>query len=311
MAASSYDEALRRVLAHEGGYTNDPSDPGGPTNFGITIFDYRKYVKPGATAADVRAMKADEAKAIYRKRYWDALACDALPSGVDYAVFDYGVNSGVGRAGKVLCRCLGLPEDAAEAQTTAAAAAADCKKLIVAICDERLSFLRSLKTWGVFGRGWGARVAEVKAAALVMAAAQPAPARKSSNSAPHAAAVVTAAAGSTAAAAHASGLSSGALVMLVTVAASAGAVLIYLFACRKDDCMWENVKSWFKHSLTILWARIVAAAGVLLALADGVLADANVNAAIQQAMQPKYIPYYVIGIGVLTELARRRTVGRT
>jgi hypothetical protein len=65
MAASSYEQALRRLLAHEGGYTNHPSDPGGPRNFGITIHDYRKYVKPGATAADVRTMRLEEAKAIY------------------------------------------------------------------------------------------------------------------------------------------------------------------------------------------------------------------------------------------------------
>jgi len=58
MAASSYDEALRRLLAHEGGYTNHPSNPGGPTNFGIPIHDYRKYVKSTATATDVRAIVA-------------------------------------------------------------------------------------------------------------------------------------------------------------------------------------------------------------------------------------------------------------
>ena len=86
MAASTYDGALRRVLAHEGGYTNHPSDPGGPTNFGITIADYRKCVMPNATAADVEAMRLDEAKAIYRTKYWDAMRCDDLPAGVDYAV---------------------------------------------------------------------------------------------------------------------------------------------------------------------------------------------------------------------------------
>ena len=63
MATSTYDDALRRLLVHEGGYSNHPSDPGGPTNFGITIADYRRYVKPDATAADVRAMSVDEAKA--------------------------------------------------------------------------------------------------------------------------------------------------------------------------------------------------------------------------------------------------------
>ena len=111
MAAWTYDEALRRLLAHEGGYTNHPSDPGGPTNFGITIYDYRKYVKPNATAADVRAMTVGEAKAIYRKRYWDAQRCDELPAGVDYAVFDYGVNSGIGRSRKVLQPRGGLTAD--------------------------------------------------------------------------------------------------------------------------------------------------------------------------------------------------------
>ena len=146
-------------------------DPGGPTNFGITIADYRKYVKPDATADDVRAMNVDEAKAIYRSKYWDAMRCDDLPAGLDYAVFDYGVNSGIGRAGKVLRRVLHLP-DAASTLTDAvirAAKAADSKQTIAALCEERLAFLQSLRTWPVFGRGWGRRVAEVKAAALVMA----------------------------------------------------------------------------------------------------------------------------------------------
>src|SRR5512147_2792109 len=137
MAASSYDEALRRLLAHEGGYTNHPSDPGGPTNFGITIYDYRKYVKPDATAADVKAMKLDEAKRIYRAKYWDAQRCDDLPAGVDYAVFDYGVNSGIGRAKKVLQRVAGVAADGVLGDDTMAAVAAhDAKQTIAAICDE-------------------------------------------------------------------------------------------------------------------------------------------------------------------------------
>jgi hypothetical protein len=135
MAASTYDEALRRLLAHEGGYSNHPSDPGGPTNFGITLTDYRRYIKPDATAADVRAMSVDQAKAIYRKRYWDAQRCDDLPAGVDYSVFDYGVNSGIGRSGKVLRRVVGLPADtnAVTDQVLAYARARDPKVLVAAI----------------------------------------------------------------------------------------------------------------------------------------------------------------------------------
>lgn len=171
MAVSSYDEALRRLLAHEGGYTNHPSDPGGPTNFGITVYDYRRYAKPNATAADVRAMKLDEAKAIYRAKYWAAQRCDELPAGVDYSIFDYGVNSGVGRSGKVLRRIVGLSDTTPVItdQVLRAVAMRDPKAIIIAINDERLAFLRRLKTWPVFGKGWDIRVAGVRAVSLRMA----------------------------------------------------------------------------------------------------------------------------------------------
>ncbi len=170
MAASSYDQALRRLLTHEGGYSNDARDPGGPTNFGITLADYRRYLKPDADAADVRAMGVEDAKAIYRAHYWNALRCDELAAGLDYALFDYGVNSGIGRAAKVLARLLGLPDDGRMSDAAiAAAGAAPASALIGQICDERLAFLKGLRTWPVFGAGWGRRVAEVRAAALAMA----------------------------------------------------------------------------------------------------------------------------------------------
>jgi lysozyme family protein len=162
-------EALKRLLEHEGGYSNHPDDPGGPTNFGITIFDCRKYLKRDATADDVRVMTLSQAQAIYRAKYWDALRCDDLPAGLDYAVFDYGVNSGIARSARVLQRVLGVADDGVIGPLTIAAAMrCDVRSTVVKICDERLAFLRSLRTWRVFGKGWGRRVAEVKAAALVM-----------------------------------------------------------------------------------------------------------------------------------------------
>lgn len=161
----NYDTVLSLLLQHEGGYDNHPSDPGGPTNFGITIYDYRKYVKPDATADDVRRMQLSEAKEIYATKYWRAQNCDQLEGGVDYAIFDYGVNSGVGRSGKVLRRCLGLPDNSSlvTPEVIAAAQAMPAAQLVAAICDERLRFLKALRTWPVFGKGWGRRVAEVKA----------------------------------------------------------------------------------------------------------------------------------------------------
>src|SRR4051794_34225952 len=146
MAAASYDESLRRLLVHEGGYGNHPSDPGGPTNFGITIADYRRYVKAGATAADVRAMRVDEARTIYRDHYWNAMRCDDLPAGLDYALFDFGVNSGLSRAVKVLQRLLGMAADGRMAESTIEAAQkGDAADLAARLCDERLAFLKGLK----------------------------------------------------------------------------------------------------------------------------------------------------------------------
>lgn len=75
--------------------------------------------------------------------------------------------------------------------------------------------------------------------------------------------------------------------------------------------MWEKIKAWFKNSLTIVWARAVAIIGILLAAGESLLQDPNITTAIQSMMQPKYIPYYVIAIGLITELARRRTVGKS
>ena len=169
MAAANYDASLARVLKHEGGYSNHPSDPGGPTNFGITIHDYRRYIKANGIAADVRDMKLADAAKIYRARYWDALRCDELPAGLDYAVFDYGVNSGIGRAAKVMQRLLGIGSGTAMTDAVIAGVRKGSpSSLIARLCDERLAFLKSLRTWPVFGAGWGRRVTEVRRDALAM-----------------------------------------------------------------------------------------------------------------------------------------------
>ncbi len=166
----NYAIAIKQVLLSEGGYTNDADDPGGPTNWGITIYDARAYWRADATAADVRAMPIDVAQAIYKEKYWDAIDGDELPAGVDYAVFDYGVNSGISRAMKVLQRIIGTRADGhIGPKTMDAVKKAVPADVIAALCDERLSFLQSLHTWPVFGRGWGRRVREVRATALALA----------------------------------------------------------------------------------------------------------------------------------------------
>jgi lysozyme family protein len=158
MVASNREAAIKKTLQYEGGYSNHPADPGGPTNWGITIADARKYWKAGATADDVKAMPQSVAVEIYRKRYWDAVGGDNLPAGLDLAVFDFGVNSGVSRSLNYFKATSGSTE-----------------KRIVDLCDARLAFLKSLKTWQTFGVGWGRRVVDVKATALKMAKGTVAP----------------------------------------------------------------------------------------------------------------------------------------
>ena len=73
--------------------------------------------------------------------------------------------------------------------------------------------------------------------------------------------------------------------------------------------MWNKIKSWFKDSVTILWAHTQVLLGLIFATLMALATDPNVTGAIQAALQPKLIPYYVIAIGLITEIARRRTAG--
>lgn len=168
MVSSTYDAAMVRVFADEGGYTNDPQDPGGATNWGITIYDARMYWKPNATPTDVRAMPKDVAKDIYRKHYAAPLHYDELPAGFDYSVLDAGINSGVGRAIPWAGKALGKPVKSISEVVQLAAPVNDKVSLIQRYWQTRLSFLHGLRTWSHFGAGWGRRCAQGEAAAVRM-----------------------------------------------------------------------------------------------------------------------------------------------
>jgi lysozyme family protein len=181
MASASFAASLREVFRHEGGYVDHPLDPGGATNRGITRATLAAHRGRPVSKAEVMALSADEAAAIYRQRYWDAVKGDDLPAGVDLAVFDAAVNSGPGRAARWLQQELGVCVDGVVGpRTLAAARAADARALIARYSRRRLGFLQRLATWRAFGRGWGRRVAEVERAALAMARAPARPAVKSS-----------------------------------------------------------------------------------------------------------------------------------
>jgi len=173
MTASSFDEALLRVLVHEGGWADHPGDPGGATMKGVTQRVYDGWrSRRGVARRSVRAITKAELAALYRVQYWDAVRGDDLPGGLDYCVFDAAVNSGPGQAAKWLQRAVGVTADGQIGEATLAAlqgrAVAD---VIEATCDRRLAMLRGLRTWKTFGAGWSRRVGEVRAGARRMALA--------------------------------------------------------------------------------------------------------------------------------------------
>ena len=166
----NFDICLAALLEHEGGFVNHKSDPGGMTNLGVTRQAWEMHVGHAVEEADMRALTPDVVTPFYKKSYWDKVKGDALPSGVDYAVFDIAVNSGVARAGRILQQALGLIDDGIIGPNTLAAMnGKNSQDLIKKICDIRLTFMQRLPTWPTFGRGWAKRVADVQADALLMA----------------------------------------------------------------------------------------------------------------------------------------------
>jgi lysozyme family protein len=334
MAAANYDASLARVLKHEGGYTNHPSDPGGPTNFGITIHDYRRYIKANGTAADVRNMQLADAAKIYRARYWHALRCDELPAGLDYAVFDYGVNSGIGRAAKVMQRLLGIGSGTAMTDAVIAAVRKDnAVSLIGRLCDERLAFLKSLRTWPVFGAGWGRRVAEVRRDALAMAkgAAVAPPSSSAANGKasvpqPKAARTVTTAgavvaAGGAAQAAASSGASS--TVIVAILAGGIACAILGWFGWSLWQKYRQNVPAMssetgfsLRGALTSLrerlkgWRTVIFGGAMTLAGAALDILDAFHLVDISPLLPPEHALKIIAVIGVVTVGLRFVTTGR-
>jgi lysozyme family protein len=175
----NFDRSLSRVLRNEGGYVNHPKDPGGATQMGVTQKVYDAYrSRLGLKRGDVRYISKTEVAQIYRDSYWVLAKCDQLPDGVDYVVFDGAVNSGVSQSAKWLQRALGVNADGVIGPATIAAALRhpNHDQLVADILDLRLRFLKSLKTWKTFGKGWAARVADVKATGQAWASGADAPA---------------------------------------------------------------------------------------------------------------------------------------
>jgi lysozyme family protein len=149
---TSFDQAFDKTVGHEGGYVNDPRDPGGETKFGIS-----KRAYPGL---DIKSLTLADAKAIYKRDYWDRARCDDLPHGVAFDVFDAAVNSGPGQAIRWLQRAVGVADDGVVGPfTLAAVKRMEPEALQARYSGQRLDFMTRLSTWDSFGRGWARRIA--------------------------------------------------------------------------------------------------------------------------------------------------------
>lgn len=172
----NFDACLAEVLKHEGGWSDHPKDPGGATMKGVTIGTFAQFKGRKVTKDELRAISDADLRAIYRRKYWDVVRGDDLPAGLDLVAFDAAVNSGPARGARWLQMAVGVEVDGKIGPATIAATG---NTYVPAAIERaiafRLSFLRNLKTWPTFGKGWQRRVDDVKAAALEMVDDKPAP----------------------------------------------------------------------------------------------------------------------------------------
>jgi lysozyme family protein len=169
MSVGNFEQCFALVLKDEGGFVNNPRDPGGATNLGCTKASWEAYVGHEVSIDDIRGLTPNDVMPLYKSKYWDAIKGDDLPAGVDYAVFDFAINSGPSRAAKTLQSVIGVATDGAIGPDTLAAVETfNPREIATQICEKRLAFLQGLPTWGTFGKGWSSRISRVEDIAFRM-----------------------------------------------------------------------------------------------------------------------------------------------
>lgn len=147
-----FDQAFLQLIGHEGGYVNNPHDPGGETKYGISRRAYPQE--------DIAGMTLERAKLIYHRDYWGPAGCDTVPHGVRFDLFDMAVNAGVRTAIKALQRTVQeTPDGILGPRTLAAVSSMSETRLVARFNGQRLAAMTELDTWATFGRGWARRIA--------------------------------------------------------------------------------------------------------------------------------------------------------
>ena len=165
---NNFKECLDLVLKSEGGWVNNPNDPGGETNLGVTKRVWEEYV--GHPVESLKKLTKEDVVPLYEQKYWRPCYGEVLPRGLDYLVFSMGVNAGTGRSVKLLQQSIGCVPDGAIGPTTRSLiSASNCANLINKFSETRREYYRSLKNFPIFGKGWLNRVDNEEATALNMA----------------------------------------------------------------------------------------------------------------------------------------------
>jgi len=166
----NFEKSLEMLLHHEGGFVNHPKDPGGVTNLGVTKKVFEKWVGREVSIEEMKDLTHEDVAPIYKKNYWDKLRADDLASGLDFAAFDWGVNSGNGRPAKVIQKYIGATQDGAIGpKSLTLIAENDPSKIIQYLYEQRQKFYESLKHFKTFGKGWTRRNQETLKASMEMA----------------------------------------------------------------------------------------------------------------------------------------------
>lgn len=161
----TFDEAFKRLIGHEGGYSTDRRDPGNWTGGRVGVGTL-KGTKFGLAAntypnLDIKNLTLAQAKAIYKKDWWDKLGADGMHSAIVFQLWDFAINAGKSRAIKELQQAVGVPADGIIGpQTLAAVNSHDLNDVILSLTAERLKFYTSLSTFKTYGKGWTNRVAD-------------------------------------------------------------------------------------------------------------------------------------------------------
>jgi lysozyme family protein len=160
----NFEEAFKRLIGNEGGYTDDQRDPGNWTG-GRVGAGQLKGTKFGLAAntypdLDIKNLTLEDAKAIYYRDWWLKIGADQLDPAIVFQLWDFAVNAGMSTSKRALQRAVGVADDGNIGPfTLSAIKTLSVSDVILRFNAQRLRFYASLSTWPVYGKGWATRVA--------------------------------------------------------------------------------------------------------------------------------------------------------